>query len=286
MIKTYYLVTKPGIIVGNAITVAGGFALGSRGSFNPLLFLVTMIGLSLVIASACVFNNCIDRHADQKMMRTKNRPLATGVITVGQAILFASILGIMGLSVLAVYTNLLTVSIAAMGFIIYVFLYSFWKYRTTYATEIGSFAGGVPPVVGYCAASGQFDLGALLLFLVVAFWQMPHFFSIAMYRFSDYSAASIPVLPIKKGMQATKKRMMLYIIAFILATLSLTAMGYTGYNYLVVSSILGVAWLFLCIKGLRSENDALWARNMFRLSLLIILVLSVMISVDVVTLPL
>jgi protoheme IX farnesyltransferase len=280
MIKTYYLVTKPGIIMGNLVTVAAGFALASKGHINFLLFLATLVGLACVIASACVFNNYIDRHADEKMARTKNRPLVTGAISIRNAILFAISLGVLGIFVLAVYTNLLTVLIAAAGFCIYVFLYSFWKYRTTYATEIGSFAGGVPPLVGYCAASGHLDGGALLLFLMIALWQMPHFFAISMYRSDDYAAASIPVLAVKKGMAVAKMRMLLYIAAFMMVTLLLTFCGYTGIAYLTTAAVLGIAWLWLCIKGFKSSNEKLWARQMFRFSLIVIMALSILISVD------
>ena len=116
--------------------------------------------------------------------------------------------------------------------------------------------------------------------MIVALWQMPHFFAIAMFRLEDYAAASIPVLPVKRGIRTTKIHMLLYIVAFMIAALLLTSFGYTGYSYLVVAALLGLAWLWLCIKGFKSENEQLWARNMFRLSLVVITALSIMISID------
>ncbi|HSX26517.1 MAG TPA: heme o synthase [Chlamydiales bacterium] len=281
MIKTYYLLTKPGIIMGNAITTISGFFLASQGHFDLWLFIATLIGLPSVIASACVFNNYIDRHADAKMARTKNRALVKGLISGRSALLFAIFLGLFGFTILALYTNLLAVAIAALGFFVYVVLYSVWKYRSTYATLIGSISGAVPPVVGYCAASGRFDMGAALLFMILVLWQMPHFFSIAMYRFTDYTAASIPVLPVKKGIPTTKIHMLLYIIAFIIACLMLTVFGYTGYTYLIAASLLGLIWLLLCIKGFKADNDKVWGRQMFIFSLVLITVLCLMISLDV-----
>ncbi len=280
MVKDYYLLAKPGIVFGNATTVTAGFILASRGHINFWLFLATLVGLSLVIASACVCNNYIDRWADAKMTRTKNRALVRGVISLRNAILFAVILGVLGLFILGLFTNLLTVVMAASGFIIYVFLYSFWKYRTTYATEIGSFAGGVPPVVGYCAVSNCFDAGALIVFLIITLWQMPHFFAIAIYRCHDYVAASIPILPAKRGAHITKMRMLVYIGAFTIATLMLTVFGYAGYAYLTAAVVLGLTWGWLCIKGFRVDNDQRWARKMFLLSLIVVTVLSVFISID------
>jgi protoheme IX farnesyltransferase len=280
MIRTYYLLTKPGIIMGNLITTVSGFALASRGHFDVWLFLATLSGLGCVIGSACVFNNYIDRDLDKMMVRTRQRALVQGIISGRSAILFAAFLGILGFSLLAFYTNHLAVLIAFIGFLIYVVLYSFWKTQTSYATAIGSIAGAIPPVVGYCAVSHQFDMGAALLFMILVFWQMPHFFSIAMYRLQEYSAASIPVMPIKKGVHATKVRMLIYVILFMISTLLLIGFGYTGSAYFVTASLLGIAWLWLTIKGFRSANDALWARQMFRLSLVIITLLCVMISID------
>lgn len=282
MIKTYYLLTKPGIIMGNLITTASAFVLASGGHFDIRLFFSTVIGLFFVIASACVFNNFIDREADRKMARTKNRALAKGSISTRNALLFAIFLGVIGIAVLAFTTNFLAVWAALAGFFVYVVLYSFWKYRTTYATLVGSISGAVPPVVGYCAASNRFDAGAVLLFMILVLWQMPHFYAIALYRFDEYTAASIPVLPVKKGIYNTKIQILLYIIAFLIAAVLLTVFGYTGNAYLGVATVLGLAWLGLSIAGFKSDNDRVWARNMFRFSLVVIMALSIMISLDAV----
>lgn len=271
MVKTYYMLTKPGIILGNVITTAGGFALASQNHFDYLLFLITMFGLSLVIASAGVFNNYIDRFMDAKMERTKNRPLVTGRISHQKALVFATILGIAGVVVLGAFTNLLTVSIALGGFFVYLILYAFWKYRSFYGTIVGSLAGAVPPVVGYCAVSDRLDGAAFILFMLMVLWQMPHFFAIAIYRIKDYAAASIPVLPVVKGMNATKVQIFLYIIAFMLTSWVLTFAGYTGMIFMGVVTLLSLAWLALAFKGFGTNNDQQWARRMFVVSLVVIM---------------
>jgi len=280
MIKTYYLLTKPGIIIGNLITTAGAFILASKGQIDYRVFFSTVAGLFFVIASACVFNNYIDRDADRKMARTKNRALAKGLISLRNALLFAVSLGIAGILILALFTNFVAVFVAGVGFFVYVALYSFWKYRTAYATLVGSISGAIPPVIGYCAASYRLDLGALLLFMILVLWQMPHFFSIAIYRSDEYAAASIPVWPVEKGINRTKVQMLLYIIAFMIAAFLLTAFGYTGYVYLAAAAIFGSSWLVLCIKGFKSVNDRLWARQMFRLSLVVVMAISILFAVD------
>lgn len=276
----YYLMTKPGIIFGNLLTFAAGFLLGTKGSFNFLLFFETLLGLGLIIASACVFNNAIDRSLDQKMERTKKRALATGSISVKSALLFATFLGILGSALLLLFTSILTFLVTFSGFFIYVVIYSLWKSRTIFGTAIGSLAGAVPPVTGYTAASGTLDLPAVLLFTLLVLWQMPHFFSIALMHLEDYKKAGIPVLPAIKGSLRTKAHTTLYIFAFLQIALLLSILGYTGIFFLSTVLFLGSAWLTLSLYGFKIENDVVWSRQMFRLSLVLILALCLAIPID------
>src|SRR6266513_5066162 len=116
MIKAYYLLTKPGIIYSNVLTAVGGFFLAAKGNINILLFLAMTFGIALVVASACVFNNYIDRGIDSKMARTKKRALVKKIISDGHALIYATILGILGFFLLLFYTNVLTAFIAFVGF--------------------------------------------------------------------------------------------------------------------------------------------------------------------------
>jgi len=269
-LKSYIALVKPGIVFGNALTAAAGFALASRRGVEEGLLAWMLIGLSLVIAGACAFNNYIDREADQKMARTQNRPLATGMISPRRAIESGFLLSLTGLLVLGFKVNLLSSLIALTGLGIYVFVYSALKYQTPKATLIGSLAGAVPPAVGYCAASGSFDLGALLLLLMTALWQMPHFFAIALYRLKEYAAASIPVLPISRGITNTKIQIVLYVVAFLFAAFLLPFFGYVGTVYRVTVAILGLGWFGLALWGFKAEDVTRWARGMFLSSLVVI----------------
>ena len=277
--KTYYMLTKPGIIMGNLITTAGGFALASKAGIDIFLFLEMLVGLGLVIAAACICNNYIDRFADQKMARTKNRGFAKGSVSPVKGLTLAFSLGVLGLAILYFFTNLLATLVALSGFFIYVVVYSYVKYFSDFATLLGSISGAVPPVVGYCAVSNRLDMGALLLFSILVLWQMPHFYSIALYRYDDYVAASIPVLPITKGINATKVQMIAYIVAFMGATALLTILGYTGFIYLAVAMVLGGSWLAFCIKGFKVKDDKKWARKMFAISLFAIVGFSTMLFI-------
>ncbi|CCJ72967.1 Heme O synthase, protoheme IX farnesyltransferase COX10-CtaB [Cronobacter condimenti 1330] len=280
MIKQYLQVTKPGIIFGNLISVIGGFLLASKGSIDYPLFLFTLVGVSLVVASGCVFNNYIDRDIDRKMERTKNRVLVKGLISPKMSLVYATLLGIAGFMLLWFGANPLAMWLAVMGFVVYVGVYSLYmKRHSVYGTLIGSLSGAAPPVIGYCAVTNEFDTGALILLAIFSLWQMPHSYAIAIFRFKDYQAANIPVLPVVKGISVAKNHITLYIIAFAVATM-LSLGGYAGYKYLVVAAAVSVWWLGMALRGYKAENDKVWARKLFVFSIVAITSLSVMMSVD------
>jgi protoheme IX farnesyltransferase len=279
LIKAYYRLTKPGIVYGNALTAAAGFLLASSGQIDISLLLAMLAGLSLVIASACVFNNFIDRNIDQKMSRTKNRALVSGQIAGSNALSFGSILLITGSVVLGLFTNWLSLGIALAAVFAYVVLYGIGKRRTVHGTLIGTIPGAAPPVIGYTAVTGRLDGGALLLFLILVFWQMPHFYAIAMYRLKDYQAAKLPVLPAVKGMRRTKLEILAYTAGFVLMVVLLSVFGYTGYVFAVIMAALGLYWLQRGLRGFSAKDDVRWGRQMFGFSLIVLLSLSIMLSV-------
>ena len=281
MIKQYLQVTKPGIIFGNLISVVGGFLLASKGSIDYPLFLATLVGVSLVVASGCVFNNYIDRDIDKKMERTKNRVLVKGLIAPSVTLVYATVLGIVGFALLYIAANPLAMWLAVMGFVVYVGVYSLYmKRHSVYGTLIGSLSGAAPPVIGYCAVTGDFDSGAAILLAIFSLWQMPHSYAIAIFRFKDYQAANIPVLPVVKGISVAKNHITVYILAFMIATLMLTLVGYAGYKYLIVAAAVSVWWLGMALRGYKTENDSVWARKLFVFSIVAITSLSVMMSID------
>ncbi|HSX00297.1 MAG TPA: heme o synthase [Patescibacteria group bacterium] len=280
MLKAYYRLTKPGIIYGNIFTSIAGFLLASGRHINIGLMLATLLGIALVIACGCVYNNYIDRGIDVKMARTKKRALVKGTISNRSALIYGTVLGVLGFIVLASFTNSLTVILGIAALTVYVILYGVAKRRSVHGTLIGSIAGALPPLAGYTAVSNHIDAAAVLVFLIVTLWQMPHFYSIAIFRFDDYKAAGLPVLPVEKGIRVAKIQILLYVVAFVVATSLLTILGYTGYIYLAVASILGCKWLWLAIQGFKANDDKKWARKMFFTSLLVISILSVTISVD------
>jgi protoheme IX farnesyltransferase len=270
MVREYYRLTKPGIVYGNVLTTLAAYLFASRWHIGFENFIATILGIALVIASACVFNNYFDRDIDKKMARTRSRALASGVVDTSYALMFGVVLGAIGSVLLFFFVNVLTGIVALIGFVVYVFVYTFSKRVTEWATEIGSIAGAAPIVVGYTAVTGRFDLVAFILFLILVFWQMPHFYSIAMFRSNEYALANIPVLPLKKGPHETKIRTLIYLIAFSLAVFTLTFFGYAGYTYALVMGVVTLVWFWRSIEGFSAGDDEAWAKKLFFFSLIVL----------------
>lgn len=280
MVKSFYQLAKPGIIYGNVLTGLFGFFLATRGQFNIGLCVSMVIGLGLVIGSACVFNNVLDQPLDKVMKRTQKRPLISGEISQMQALIYGVILGVLGTAVLTFFANTLTAVMALAGFFFYVVAYSYCKRRSVYGTEVGCISGAMPPIVGYVAVTDKLDLGALILFLILVFWQVPHFYGLAIYKLKDYSATPLPLMPIKRGVQVTKVHMIYYLLAFLVTAPLLTIFGYTGKVYFGVVTLLAIAWLVMGLKGFKVVDEALWAKKVFLFSLVIIMALCVVTPLD------
>jgi protoheme IX farnesyltransferase len=277
----YYRLVKPGIIYGNSLNVVAGFLLaaGVARNFDVWRLLAVLVGSALIIGAGCVFNNYIDRGIDHKMARTKARALVTGTLSVRAALLYGAVLLVAGFLALYLFTNAVTVLVGATGFIFYVVFYSLGKRYTVHGTLIGSVSGAIPPVAGYTAMAGEINAGAIILFLILVTWQMPHFYAIAMYRLEDYASAGLPVWPVKKGMHSTKVQIVVYVVAFIIACCLMTAYGYTGIIYLLGAVGLGVVWLIKALRGFRAQDDAQWSRKMFFFSLIVTLGIDLLLSV-------
>ena len=224
MIKDYYHLIKPRMVYMNVLVAAAAFVFGSAETIDWHSFAFMVAGLSCVVASACVLNNHADRFMDTHMERTKYRALATGRISPTHALIFGLVLILCGTFLLAT-VNSLALQAALAGFVVYVFLYTPLKSKTGYALYAGAVAGAMPPVVGYTAAAGQFDLYATVLFLLLFLWQLPHFLAIARYRYEEYSAAGVPLLvsrPRDEGERvAARKIFYLSLVGIVLLCLAL-----------------------------------------------------------------
>lgn len=281
-IKLYYSLTKPGVTYGNAITAVAGFLFAAGTEIEVVRFLGLTVGITLVIASACVINNFLDQDIDALMERTKTRALVEGKVPGRAAVVFSILLGIIGVGLLYAFTNTLTAWIAIFGWVAYVVLYGMLAKRLSiHGTLVGSISGAVPILAGYTAVTGRVDLGGILLFTVLFLWQMPEFYSIAVYRRAEYAKAKVPVMSVVKGIKNTKMQILVYTIFFVVATLLLSFYGYTGYVYTIVMVLLGIRWIWIGVEGQRTTDDNAWAKRMFKFSLVVLLVFSGLISVEV-----
>ncbi|MHB1678119.1 MAG: heme o synthase [Sulfuriferula sp.] len=280
VLKDYLSLTKPGIILGNMISAAGGFFLGSRGYPNFQLLAATLCGIALVIGGACALNNGIDRDIDALMQRTRNRPLVNKRIPLIQAFMLGWTLALFGLFLLIQYTNLLTVEITGIGFTIYVGFYSLWLKRSRYGTWVGSISGAVPPLAAYCAASQKLDTAGIILFATYVLWQLPHAYAIAVLHRQDYIRASIPVLPVVRGIAWTKRAMPVYIGIFTLCALLLFFTHHTGVIYFAVVLFFGLGWMRLTWRYRAEADNRRWARKSIGYSIAMVVVLSLTMSMD------
>lgn len=281
MLNKFLSVVKPGIIFGNAVTLCGGFFLASHGEISWSLFVATLVGVSLIIACGCVINNYVDRDIDALMQRTQQRVLVLGLIPPVTVFIYALFLGVSGTWVLWHFTNQLASLLTLGGLFFYVVVYTLiFKRKSIFATLIGSISGAIPPLVGYCAVSNQIDAGAIILFIMLCLWQVPHSYAIAIFRFDDYLAASIPILPVKKSIITAKYHMVVFVLAFGMVSLFLYFFGYTGRIYLFIASVTAISWLVLSLVGFFSTSSKIWARRMFIFSILIVTVLSITMALD------
>jgi len=280
MLKEYYQLTKPERTLANVITALAGYLFASRWHVDWPVLLALLIGSTLIIASACVLNNLIDRDLDKKMVRTKKRALVTGRIPARHAGVFAATLGLVGFWALA-YTNWLTFCVGALaGFVGYVALYDVAKRKSVWGTLVGTIPGGASLVAGYTAVTGRLDVAAWLLFIIMAAWQMAHFYAIAIYRLKDYQKAGVPVWPAKYGVANTKVQIFLFVAAFVAANALLAVSGHVKYSYLIVMTLVGGYWYWRAVQGFAKKvDDEAWARGMFGVSLVVLLVFAGVLTV-------
>jgi heme o synthase len=256
---------KIGIVNSNVITTFTGLWLAlhftGQSFLNNLdIIFYTVAGSSLIIAGSCAINNYVDRDIDHLMERTKARPTVTGKV------IPAKVLGLgiflIGLGTLCLFLTTVTATvIGLLGVFSYVVLYTLWSKRQLVSnTIIGSFSGAVPPLIGWAAVDANLDMMAWVLFVLMFVWQPPHFYALAMRRVNEYRAAGIPMLPVVKGFKATKRSILLWVIALLPIPFFLQQLGIP---FLILATVLNIGWLALGIYGYKIKDDIKWAKLMF-----------------------
>jgi protoheme IX farnesyltransferase len=275
-IRDHVALTKPRIMSLLLLTGLCGLFVGARGVPSWWLIVVTMVGLALACGGASALNHVLDRDIDRLMgSRTSDRPVAAQRISPSTALEFGLALSAFSFVLLAAAVNVLTATLALLGNLFYVVVYTHWLKRTTAQNiVIGGAAGAVPPLVGYAAATGNLGLPALWLFLIVFLWTPPHFWALAIVIRDSYAAANIPMLPVVRGIRTTTKQVLVYTVALVAASAAPFAAGTVGPGYLGAALVLGIVFVVLAAL-LRRSATPLRAAMVFHYSLLYLALLFV-----------
>lgn len=259
---------KPRIMTSNLFCAFAGHCLVTGWSFKYSILFFMLVGTALVIAAASMMNNFLDRNRDLNMQRTRNRPIPSGRLKPRNVLVISIITALIGLIMLFVFVNPLSMVLSFVGIFVYVVIYTAWlKPTSTWSTSIGGISGAMPIMIGYCSFSNKLDIGGWLLFLILFLWQPPHFWSLGILKREEYKAAGYPLLPVVKGVFRTKIQMLPYIAALFFVNYFLFAYDYAGVGYLIISEVLLMIWFLKSVYGLSTKNETKWARDNFQFSL-------------------
>ena len=279
--RDYVALTKPRIIPLLLVTALGGMFLAARGAPDASLILLVLGGGTLASGGANAMNHAMDRDIDERMDRTKGRPVATGRIEPYQALAFGIALNVLAFAILSTLVNPLSAALTLGATLFYVLVYTRILKRTTPQNiVIGGAAGAIPPMVGWTAVTGQVELPALYLFAIVFFWTPPHFWALSLILKDDYARAGVPMLPVVAGIGKTKTSILLYSALLLALTLMFTATEASlGWVYLVSSSVLGVGFVGLCWR-LKRHSGIEGARAVFYYSMIYLAALFLAMMID------
>ncbi len=279
--RDYVTLTKPRIMTLLLVTGASGMVAGARGWPGTWQLAVAMGGLALACGGASALNHVLDADIDRLMgSRTERRPIAAGRVAPARGLEFGLALSALSFVVLASALNVLTATLALVGNLFYVLVYTRWLKRSTPQNiVIGGAAGAVPPLVGWAAATGNVALPALWLFLIVFFWTPPHFWALALLIKDNYAAARVPMLPVVRGERRTVRQIVLYSLLLLAVTVAPFAAGSFGLVYLVAALVLGGLFLALALGLVRTASRRR-AALLFHYSLLYLALLFVAAALD------
>jgi len=267
VVLDYVSLAKPRIIPLLLITALGGMMMAERGWPSTGLVLLTLLGGALAAAGAGAINCWIDRDLDREMLRTRRRPLPDGRIAPSHALIFGIGLGLAAFLVLAFWVNVLAATLAIIGLLFYVFVYTLWLKRWTVQNiVIGGAAGAVPPMVGWAAVTHKLDLTALYLFAIIFLWTPPHFWALALRLKGDYARAQVPMLPVVRGESAARRQILFYTLILVAVTLAVVLTGALGLLYLAGAGVLGGLFIALAVANLRTRRQR-WSRLLFDYSI-------------------
>jgi len=281
--RQYYALTKPRVVQLIVFCAVIGMMLAVPGlpdAQQALTALAACVGIWLVAAAAAAFNCLVEQHIDARMKRTAWRPTARGELSRSQALLFSAVLCGVGMAILAVWVNWLTMWLTLATFVGYAIVYTvLLKPMTPQNIVIGGASGAMPPVLGWAAMRGAVEPEAMLLCLIIFLWTPPHFWALALYRVDDYARAGLPMLPVTHGNAFTRLHVLLYTVILVAGTVLPFIYGMSGWIYLVSALVLGAMFLGYAVALWRRYSDEL-ARKTFRFSIIYLMLMFAALLVD------
>ncbi|WP_415899944.1 heme o synthase [Neptuniibacter sp. QD48_11] len=277
--RDYLILCKPKVVVVMLVTAAVGMFLAVQEIPPISNVLLGLVGIGMAAGSAAAVNHIMDRKIDEKMARTKRRPLPQGKLSPLQALLFAAVLGVSGIAILVFWVNALTAWLTVAALMGYAVVYTVWLKRATPQNiVIGGIAGAAPPLLGWTAITGSIEPNALLLVLIIFSWTPPHFWALCIARKEDYAKAGIPMLPVTHGVSYTRLQILLYSLLMVATTLFPVMTGMSGAIYLILVLALNIRFLYrvACLWTEPSQSPML----LFKYSINYIMLLFVALLVD------
>lgn len=273
---------KGKVLVANVLPVFTAYWLAlyfNEKNFSDhwVLFILTMLGSTLVISGALMFNNWFEYDLDKKMDRTQRRPTVTGAFSLKGVLAAAIITTITGI-IIMLFTTIEAVIYSFLGWFFYVVLYTFWsKRRYTVNTIVGSISGAFTPLIGWAVIAPANHIVPVALFYILFIWQIPHTLAISIKRLDDYTRAGVPMLPVVIGVDATIRQNLYYVIA--LLPIPFILLGTFGWIFFAVSMILTFGWIILSVKGYSSIDKERWANMNLKYSLIYLILLFILMIV-------
>ena len=279
-IQQFYQLTKPRVVSLIVFTAVIGMFLAVPGAVPLQAFLAGTIGIALVAGAAAAVNCLVEQKIDAIMLRTSRRPLPRGQLSSRETLLFAAVIGGIGIAVLHEFANPLTMWLTLATFVGYAIVYTvILKPMTPQNIVIGGASGAMPPVLGWAAVTGEVTADALTLFLIIFAWTPPHFWALALYRKHEYAKAGIPMLPVTHGDKFTRLHVLLYTVILLACSLLPFVVRMSGLLYLAAAIVLGGMFLRYAVRIYRDYSDTL-ARRTFRFSITYLAALFAALLVD------
>lgn len=279
-LSDFYELTKPKVVALLVFTAVVGMFLSVPGMVPWQALVFGSLGIGMAAGSAAAINHVLDARIDAQMKRTRKRPLPTGHLTETEAVVFATVLGVVSMLVLGLLVNWLTAGLTFLSLIGYALIYTVYLKRATPQNiVIGGAAGAAPPVLGWVAVTGEIHPHALLLFLIIFTWTPPHFWALAIHRKDEYAKVEIPMLPVTHGVGFTRLQILFYTILLVVVTLLPYLTGMSGLLYLTAALVLGGWYLWYGVMMMRSDDLSLPMRS-FGFSITYLMLLFAALLVD------